>query len=142
MEVGIRAWKTLRRESPTRISSLSEPQQNHLLQKTLLQNTSLLLASILQAVALWKNQKGTTVILKWRCPEPQSYVISISNIKISSLDFLGREGILVGRRKQDFRGGNTEQRKGLKGKGGGPLTRSKNLQQNKLAQMVSWGFVA
>lgn len=48
------------------------------------------------------------------------------------MDVLGREGILVGRRKQDFGGGNGEQRKGLKGKGGGLLTKSKNYSKNNL----------
>lgn len=38
----------------------------------------------------------------------------------------------MGTRKQDFGGGNGEQRKVLKGKGGGLLTKSENYSKNNL----------
>lgn len=38
----------------------------------------------------------------------------------------------MGRRKQDFSGGNGEQRKDLKGKAGGLLTKSKNDSKTNL----------
>lgn len=119
IKVGTRAWKTLRRESPAHNHSLN-PSTESPPSKSPSPRCQPPPGQCPQAVAVWKNQRATAGILKWRCPDPQSYVVSISNIKISSLDFLGREGILVGRRKQDFRGGNAEQRKGLKGKGGAP----------------------
>jgi len=53
------------------------------------------------------------------------------------LDFLGREGVLVGGRKQDFSGGNGEQRKGLKGKGRRAFDSKQQLQQNQRVQTFS-----